>query len=112
MSKQEKILMVMGHPGTNSFCSEMSRQYLNGALASGAEIKTLNLAELDFDLNLGPSYRDRSGIELESDVRRSLELLGWADHYVFIFPVWWGGLPALMKGWVDRVFLPGFAFKY
>ena len=107
-----KILVVMGHPGINSFCSIMSRHYSEGALAGGAEVKTLNLAELDFNLNLGAGYRDRSGTELEPDVKRSQELLVWADHYVFVFPVWWGGLPALMKGWVDRVFLPGFAFKY
>ena len=112
MKTPRKILIVMGHPGINSFCSEMSQQYLAGAMAASADIKTLNLADLTFNLNLGPGYRDRAGIVLEPDIKRSQELLIWADHYVFVFPVWWGGLPALMKGWVDRVFLPGFAFKY
>ncbi|MCU0240258.1 MAG: NAD(P)H-dependent oxidoreductase [Pyrinomonadaceae bacterium] len=36
----------------------------------------------------------------------------WAEHLVFVYPIWWGNLPALVKGFVDRVFLPGFAFKY
>jgi putative NADPH-quinone reductase len=36
----------------------------------------------------------------------------WADHLVFAYPIWWGGAPALLKGFIDRVFLPGYAFKY
>jgi putative NADPH-quinone reductase len=40
------------------------------------------------------------------------EKIKWADHLVWIHPVWWGGLPALTKGFIDRVFLPGFAFRY
>ncbi|MGY3027849.1 NAD(P)H dehydrogenase (quinone) [Pseudomonas lurida] len=36
----------------------------------------------------------------------------WATHLTFVFPIWWGGIPAVMKGFIDRVFLPGFAFKY
>ena len=40
------------------------------------------------------------------------QAITWAEHLVFVFPMWWGGLPALLKGFFDRVFLPGFAFKY
>lgn len=35
-----------------------------------------------------------------------------ADHLVWIFPVWWGGLPAITKGFIDRIFLPRMAFRY
>lgn len=41
-----------------------------------------------------------------------LALIKWADHLVWIHPVWWGGLPAITKGFIDRIFLPGFAFQY
>ena len=43
--------------------------------------------------------------------RPAQELIQWANHLVWLYPVWWGGLPALLKGFLDRVFLPGFAFK-
>jgi NAD(P)H dehydrogenase (quinone) len=38
--------------------------------------------------------------------------ISWAQHLVFVYPIWWGAMPALLKGFIDRVFLPGFAFKY
>jgi putative NADPH-quinone reductase len=38
--------------------------------------------------------------------------IAWAQHLVWVYPIWWGGLPALLKGFLDRIFLPGFAFKY
>jgi putative NADPH-quinone reductase len=50
--------------------------------------------------------------DLESGLAEAQTLIREANHLVFVFPVWWGGLPALMKGFLDRVLLPGFAFKY
>jgi NAD(P)H dehydrogenase (quinone) len=55
-------------------------------------------------------YQKRT--ELEPDLIEAWEKIEWADHLVWIHPVWWGGLPAIMKGFIDRLFLPGFAFKY
>ena len=46
------------------------------------------------------------------DCQKAQELILWADHLVIVFPSWWGTMPALLKGFFDRVFLPGFAFKY
>jgi NAD(P)H dehydrogenase (quinone) len=40
------------------------------------------------------------------------KLIKWADHLVFVYPTWWGTMPALLKGFIDKVFLPGFGFKY
>ena len=40
------------------------------------------------------------------------EKIKWADHIVWVFPVWWGGMPAILKGFIDRIFLSGFAYKY
>jgi putative NADPH-quinone reductase len=51
-------------------------------------------------------------MELEPDLQNAQEKIKWADHLVWVHPVWWGSLPALLKGFIDRVFLPGFAFKY
>jgi putative NADPH-quinone reductase len=49
---------------------------------------------------------------LEADLLAAQEAILWAEHLVFAYPIWWGGAPALLKGFVDRAFLPGFAFKY
>jgi putative NADPH-quinone reductase len=49
---------------------------------------------------------------LESDLVQAQEDILWANHLVFVYPNWWGTMPALLKGFLDRVLLPGFAFKY
>lgn len=51
-------------------------------------------------------------MELEPDLLAAWELIQWADHLVWLHPVWWGSFPAIMKGFIDRLFLPGLAFKY
>ena len=84
--------------------------YVSGAKKAGAEVKILTIAELDFNPSLQFGYQQR--MELEPDLVQAQQLILWAEHLVWIHPVWWGGLPAVTKGFIDRVFLPGFAFKY
>ena len=105
-----KILLIMAHPDRQSFNNALADAYENGAKDSGAEIKRLDLAGLDFDLNLNRGYHEKQ--ELEPDLQKAQELITWADHLVFVYPIWWGMMPALLKGFLDRTFLPGFAFKY
>ena len=50
--------------------------------------------------------------ELEPDLVAGQAAITWAQHIVFVYPIWWGAMPALLKGFIDRIFLPGFAFKY
>jgi len=103
-----KVLVILGHPRPDSYCSALADAYSAGALAAGAEVEFLRLSDLDFELNvLVPSPQDQFS---EPDIVRAKELIKWADHLVFIYPTWWGNMPALMKGFVDRVFVPGFAF--
>lgn len=104
-----KILIINGHPDTESFNYALSESYKKGALQSGAEIKEINIRELDFNPNLAFGYRKRT--ELEPDLIAAQDKIKWADHLVWIYPVWWGSVPALMKGFLDRTLLPGFAFK-
>ena len=70
----------------------------------------LRLGELVFDPVLHNGYSDIQA--LEPDLLSAQSDILWATHLVFVFPIWWGGIPALMKGFLDRIFLPGFAFKY
>jgi putative NADPH-quinone reductase len=105
----KKILIINGHPDRESFGSALANAYKVGALASGAEIREITVADLEFNPNLQYGYRKR--VELEPDLLEARMKITWAEHIVWIYPVWWGGLPALLKGFIDRVFLPGFAFK-
>lgn len=105
----KKIVLIIGHPDSESFNFALADAYKKGAKKTSAEIKEIIINELDFNPNLKFGYRKRT--ELEADLLKSQETLKWADHIVWIYPVWWGSVPAIMKGFLDRVFLPGFAFK-
>lgn len=105
----KKILIINGHPDKQSFSYGLSDAYKKGALSSGAEIKEINIRELNFNPNLEFGYRKRT--ELEPDLLEAQEKLKWADHLIWVYPVWWASVPAIMKGFLDRVLLPGFAFK-
>lgn len=79
-------------------------------MSKGKEVKEIILADMTFSLNLAFGYRKRT--ELEPDLIDAWEKLKWADHIVWIYPTWWASFPAILKGFIDRVFLPGFAFEY
>lgn len=106
----KKILIINGHPNPSSFNFGIAESYLKGAVASGAEVETITIAALTFNPNLQFGYQQRT--ELEPDLLESWEKIKRADHLVWIHPVWWGGLPAITKGFIDRLFLPGMAFQY
>ncbi|HEY1195305.1 NAD(P)H-dependent oxidoreductase [Flavobacterium sp.] len=106
----KKILIINGHPNAESFNFGIAESYKNGALASGAQVETIVIADLKFNPNLQFGYQKRT--ELEPDLLESWEKIKRADHLVWIHPVWWGGLPAITKGFIDRLFLPGMAFQY
>lgn len=106
----KKILIINGHPNPESFNAALVAAYKHAILNQNVEVKVLNIHELDFEPSLTYGYTKR--MELEADIVKSQELISWADQMVWFHPVWWGGLPALTKGFIDRVFTPGFAFKY
>ncbi|SDI52520.1 Putative NADPH-quinone reductase (modulator of drug activity B) [Chryseobacterium taeanense] len=106
----KKILIINGHPNKESFNFGIAESYRKGAVESGAEVKEIIIAELDFNPNLQFGYQKI--MQLEPDLIQAWEKIVWADHLVWIHPVWWGGLPAITKGFIDRLFLPGYAFRY
>ncbi len=106
----KKILIINGNPDKESFCSELAQNYKKGAESEGAICKSINLIDLDYDPVLRFGYRKRT--DLEPDLLNIQQDITDADHLVFIYPTWWGTYPALLKGFIDRVFLPKFAFKY
>ncbi|MGX4586405.1 NAD(P)H-dependent oxidoreductase [Paenibacillus chitinolyticus] len=105
-----RVLIIQGHPDRESYCSALAESYRKGAAAAGAEIRFVQISDLDFNPNLAYGYRKRT--ELEPDLLGIQESIRWANHVVFVYPTWWWTMPALLKGMIDRVFLSGFAFKY
>ena len=98
------VLVMDAHPRADSFCQSLVAAAANGARAAQHEVRWLALRELAFDLN-------HTGQPLEPSLEWSRQELLWADHLIIVYPVWWGTMPALLlKGWLDRVLLPGFAF--
>lgn len=105
----KQILIINGHPDKESFNYALSAAYIKGVNKTDAELTQINISDLDFNPNLRFGYRKR--MELEPDLVDAIEKIKKADHIVWIFPIWWGGYPALMKGFIDRTFLPGITFQ-
>ncbi|MBN8578527.1 MAG: NAD(P)H-dependent oxidoreductase [Cytophagales bacterium] len=108
---EKKILLILGHPSKNSFNKALLDSYQAAAEANGATCQTIYISDLQFDGNLADGYKTGKANQLETDLLTAQKLLQWANHVVFAFPNWWGFMPAVTKGFIDRVFLPGFAFK-
>jgi len=106
----KRVLVINGHPDQESFCHKLAIGYKKGAEQSLAECKLVHLIDLNFDPILRFGYRKRT--ELEPDLIKIQKDILDADHLVFVYPTWWGTFPALLKGFIDRVFLPKFAFAY
>ncbi|HTN17309.1 MAG TPA: NAD(P)H-dependent oxidoreductase [Chitinophagaceae bacterium] len=105
----KKVLVINGHPDPASYNYALADAYTRGLATSGAAIARINIAELQFNPNLQFGYRQRT--ELEPDLLAALEKIKEADHLVWVFPMWWYGYPAMMKGFIDRTFLPGITFQ-
>ena len=103
------LLVINGHPRKDSLSDALTASYINGAATTGAEIKTIRLAELSFDLHVRHPTPHLQ--EIEPDIREAQDLITWADHIVFVYPTWWGTMPALLKGFLDRVLISGYAFE-
>jgi len=105
----KRILVILGHPSSNSFCAALAERYAQSALRAGHEVRQLFLGRMDFDPVLREGYQQVQ--PLEADLRQAQADILWAEHLTLVYPIWWGGIPALLKGFFDRVFLPGFAFQ-
>jgi NAD(P)H dehydrogenase (quinone) len=105
----ERIFILNGHPGPSSISREAMTRYAAAAAAAGHEVRLAQLSELAFDPDRGKAGYDDPK-PLEPVLEEALENLEWCSHFVLAFPLWWGGFPAKLKGWIDRVFVPGRTF--
>lgn len=108
MSK--RILLIQGHPDSSELhlCHALARSYAEGAAEAGHVLRELSVAELDFPL-LRSQKEWEQGLVPASLVPAQNDIL-WAEHIVFFFPLWLGDMPALLKGFLEQVARPGFAF--
>jgi NAD(P)H dehydrogenase (quinone) len=99
-----KIAIVVGNPMRDSYSEALGQAYLRRAQSGGHEAKLFMLARMNFDAILREGYRREQ--PLEPDLVAARQALKSSDHLVFVFPLWCGDMPALMKGFIERVLQP------
>ena len=105
----KRILILNGHPAETSISRQFAKIYADAAQTAGHDVKVIHLRDLDFDPDYGfGGYSQHK--PLEPVLQGFLDDLDWCEHFVLASPMWWGGLPAKLKGLIDRTFLPGKTF--
>jgi NAD(P)H dehydrogenase (quinone) len=107
------MLVVYAHPREDSFVAAVRDQVVAGLGTAGHDVDLLDLYGEGFEPALAAQeWRDhRSGIDAKrEDVRAHAERLREAQGLVLVYPTWWGGQPAILKGWIDRVWVEGVAY--
>jgi putative NADPH-quinone reductase len=107
MSK--RVLLIQGHPDPagGHFCHALAQAYADGARAGDHEVRMVDIAQLDFPLLR--SQREWNDQPVPPALAPTQDAIRWANHLVFFFPLWGGGMPALLKGFLEQVARPGFA---
>ncbi|PPD43070.1 MAG: dehydrogenase [Methylocystis sp.] len=107
-----KIVVIQGHPdcAPERFCRALADAYARGAASAGHEVRRIDVASLDF-----PLLRTQTDFErgiVPPAIAEAQETIRWADHLTFVYPLWLGDAPALLKGFIEQTFRPGFALRY
>lgn len=106
---KRNILIIQGHPDPRGdrFGHALAAAYAEAARAAGHHINVLDIARLDF-----PLLRTKEDFEdgpVPDAIFAAQQTIGRADHLVFFYPLWLGDMPALLKGFLEQAFRPGFA---
>jgi putative NADPH-quinone reductase len=106
----KRILIILGHPAKlrRSFSEALAEAYQHGAQGTGHEVRFVNISLLNFDPILHEGYDGEQPPEL--DIIDAQQMILWAEHLVFVYPMWGYMIPALLKGFFERTFTPGFAY--
>lgn len=108
-----KHLIIYAHPNPNSINSQFKQTLAEFLWDNGHEVIIRDLNQLNFNpiLSLEDMEGQRMG-KVAEDVTEEQNYISWAEHITFIYPIWWTGMPAVMKGFIDRIFSYGFAYRY
>ncbi len=104
------ILIIQGHPDPvpTRLCSALAEAYAAGAVEAGHQVARLSVAGLDLPLLRHPEEFDHA--TPSAAIRAAQAAMEHAEHWVLIYPIWLGGMPALLKGFLEQTLRPGFAF--
>lgn len=107
-----KLLVVYCHPCPESFCAAVRDVALSALAKAGHETRLIDLHASGFDPIMGPDERRgyHTARKNEAPVAEHLAQLRWAEGVLFVYPTWWYGPPAMLKGWLDRVWVPHATF--
>lgn len=105
-----RIFILLGHTDQQTLSGALADTYESHARAAGHEVRRQNIGDLHFDPILHEGYKTIQ--PLEPDLEDFRENVRWAEHVVIVYPTWWTGVPAYLKGLFDRAWLPHFAFNF
>ena len=104
------VLVIDGHPDAQSLCAALAQRHAEGLREGGATVELIALRDLAFDPILHAGYRAQQAVE--PDLLRAQAALRACRRLVIVTPIWWGSVPALLKGFFDRTLARGWAFRY
>ena len=110
-----RSVVVIAHPSTDSYCHTLADRAIAGLRAAGHEVTVLDLYAEGFRTAMSSEERAAYHGEqpiLDPMVSRHAEAVLAAESLVFVYPTWWSGLPAILKGWLERVMVPGVGFRF
>lgn len=108
-----RVLLIYCHPVPESYCAALRDTAMKALAGAGHEIRLLDLYAENFDPVMRCEERrsyNNPGGHAHPSPRHAADL-GWAQAMVFVYPTWWYGLPAMLKGWLDRVWTPELTFE-
>ena len=110
-----RVAVILANPNPDSFAHELARRAAVGLRAGGHEVESVDLYAMGFRAAMSTeereAYHGRTPI-LDPMVRAQADLVRSVDALVFVYPTWWSGLPAILKGWLERVMVPGVGFRF
>jgi putative NADPH-quinone reductase len=111
MNQPKRILLLQGHPDASlrHFGHALLDAYAEGAARGGHELRRLDVASIDFPLLRSKADWDSGAVP--PSLKAAQDDIRWAEHIVIGFPLWLGGMPALLKGFLEQVARPGFALS-
>jgi len=109
------VVLLVTHPSADSYCHALAARAAAGLRAAGHEVATLDLYADGFRVAMTSEERHAYHGDdpmIDPLVAEHAALVQRAEALVFVYPTWWSGLPAMLKGWLERVMVPGVGFRF
>ena len=108
----QRVVIIQGHPDgrVRHFCHALADEYAKGCEDGGHEVRRIEVADLDFPV-LRTKEEFENGMPPDSIAEAQADIK-WANHLVFLYPLWHGTMPALLKAFLEQVLRPNYAFEY